>query len=232
MRRWSLPYRSTFRPAGVGAAAAAVLALSAATADAHVTAQPPELSADEFVKVAFRAPNERDVPTVKIAVQLPPELDAVRVQPVAGWSYKVTRRKLPRPRELFGEKVTEYVARIEWSRGRIDVPELQEFPVSMKLPKRGNFGRYMVFPATQTYANGEVVRWIQIPETPAGNWDALEEPAAHALLTSSQEPKLATEEKLDDEVGGARNWGIAGLGVGSVALALALAVTLRRRRGA
>jgi uncharacterized protein YcnI len=211
---------------------ALVLAAIAPAAGAHVTAQPPELPAGEFVKVTFRAPTERDVPTTKLAVQFPPELDAVRVQPVTGWSYKITRKRLPQPREVFGEQVTEYISEIEWTRGEIGVDEFQEFPVSMRLPERGTFGEYISFPALQTYENGEVVRWIQRPETPTGNWDELEEPAAHLQLTSatpaSEEPAFATQDDVDDEVGGPRTLAIIGLVLAVLAL-LAAGAALRRR---
>jgi uncharacterized protein YcnI len=216
-------------------AAAVALAVAAAPAAGHVTAQPPELPAGEFVKVTFRAPNERDVPTTRISIQFPPELDSVKVQPVPGWRYRITTERLPEPREVFGERVTEYVARVDWTAGSIAVPEFQEFPVSMRLPERGNFGRYMTFPALQTYANGEVVRWIQRPESPEGDWDELEEPAPHLLMTSAEEPEPATRAQLadvDDDARSSRTLAIGGLVVGGLALLVAALGLLRRRRPA
>lgn len=223
----------------VAVAAGAALAFAPA-AVAHVTAQPLEQTAGGFTKIVFRMPNERPVPTVKLEVQLPPELDAVRVAAVPGWTYKLTRRKLPQPREVFGQQVTDYVATIEWT-GRLGVDEFQEFPVSMRLPDKGTFGSYVVFPALQSYQGGEVVRWIQRPDTPEGNFDELEEPAPRVLLAAAEEeveqeepeqPAFATEEKLDDEVGDARTLGIAGLIVGAIALVLALLAVWRPFRRA
>ena len=155
----------------------------------------------------------------------------VQVQPVPGWTHKITRSKLPQPRNVFGERVTDYVSGIEW-RGRIAVGEFQEFGVSMRLPKQGTFGDHVVFPALQTYANGEVVRWIQKPETPDGSFDDLDEPAPHVLLSSAEEPALVTQSQLDDEVGDARVLALGGVVLAAVALIATLAVGLWRRRPA
>ena len=240
-----MPYAPHHRRRALTAAALAALALGVATpsAQAHVTAQPPEVEAGSFSRIVFRAPNERDAPTVKLAVQLPPELDAVSVQPVPGWDYEVTRKELAEPREVFGEQVTGYVSQITWTGGRIRPGEFMEFPISMRVPERGTFGEYIFFPAVQTYAGGEVVRWIEKPETPTGNWDDLEEPAAHVVLaaaggeaatsaaTAGRPPAgTVTREQLDDEVSSARTLGIAGLALGVVAVALAAFAAFRRPR--
>lgn len=239
-----MPYRPPTIRRNVTVGALAILALGAAApgASAHVTAQPPELEAGGFTRIVLRAPNERDVPTIKLAVQLPPELDSVRVQPVPGWTYKITRKKLDKPRELFGQKVTDYISQITWSGGRIRPAEFMEFPISMKLPERGTFGEYVFFPAIQTYAGGDVVRWIEKPETAEGNWDDLEEPAAHVKLTvpagvetvatdnaaDRTAAGTVTRQQLDDEVSSARTPGMIGLGLGIVALALAAFAVFRR----
>lgn len=232
-----MPNQSTYirRASLAGVAAAVALAVTAQAAVAHVTAQPGELPAGEFVKVTFRTPNERGVDSTRLAVELPPELDAVKVQPVTGWTYKVTRKKLAKPRKVFGETVSDYVARVTWSKGRIEVPEFQEFPVSMKLPERGTFGKYVVFPALQSYANGEVVRWIEKPESPSGKWDDLENPAAHLELTSAEgsaaaEPKFATAADVDDETKGPRTLAIVALIVGGLGLLIGIAGVARSKR--
>lgn len=223
------------RRGGWGGVAAAVgLAMFAPAAVAHVTAQPGELPAGEFVKVTFRTPNERGVDSTRLSVELPPELDAVKVQPVNGWSYKVTKKKLATPRKVFGETVSDYVAKVTWSKGSIKVPEFQEFPVSMKLPEKGTFGKYVVFPALQTYKNGEVVRWIEKPETETGKWDDLENPAAHLELTSAEpaaaEPKFATAADVDDETKGPRTLAIVALIVGGLGLLIGIAGVARSKR--
>ena len=240
-----MPYAPHHRRRTLTAAALTALALGAAApgAHAHVTAQPPEPEAGSFTRIVLRAPNERDVPTTRIAVQLPPELDSVRVQPVPGWNYRITRKELAEPREVFGQQVTDYVSQITWTGGRIRPDEFMEFPISMRMPERGTFGEWVFFPAIQSYAGGEIVRWIERPETPPGNWDDLEEPAAHVRLTaaggesatttaaSGRPPAgTVTREQLDDEVSGARTLGIAGLALGVVAVALAAFAAFRRPR--
>ena len=131
-------------------AAGASLVLAAA-ASAHVTLNPGNAPADSFSRFALRVPTEEDVPTVKVSIQLPAELEEVGFQPKAGWT-----------RTQNGRVVT-------WSGGQIGVGEFDEFGLSIHVPNTP--GQTLTFPATQTYANGKVVRWIGAPESdePAPN---------------------------------------------------------------
>jgi uncharacterized protein YcnI len=189
--------------------AAAITALAAASAaSAHVTMNPEKAPADSFSRFALRVPTEEDVPTVKVSVQMPAGLDEVTLQPKAGWK-----------RTQSGRVVT-------WSGGQIGVGEFDEFGLSMHLPNTP--GKVLVFPATQTYANGKVVHWIGALTS--------DEPAPHVTLEAAKGETTATTTMTtassatsddDDHDTLALGFGIAGLAVALVALGLTLA---RRRR--
>jgi len=216
--------------------AAAALALAPAAA-AHVTVNPNEVPADSFSRFAVRVPNERpNADTVKVTLQLPEGLFFVSFQPKEGWTRTVTMETLDRPAEVFGEKVTERIATVTWEGGSIAPGEFDEFGISAKVPNAP--GRALVFPAVQTYANGEVVRWIGPPDAdePAPRVTlAAKEPegggaaAAAAEATAAADAAAAVDEDVDDATSRANlalGLGIAGLAAGLGGLGLAL----RRRR--
>ncbi len=96
-------------------AAGASLILAAA-ASAHVTLNPGNAPADSFSRFALRVPTEEDVPTVRVSIQLPAELEEVGFQPKEGWT-----------RTQNGRVVT-------WSGGQIGVGEFDEFGLSIHVP--------------------------------------------------------------------------------------------------
>ncbi len=78
----------------IAAAALAVAAAAPAAAGAHVTVQPNEVPAGQFVRVDVRVPNERDdAGTRKVQVRFPPGFASASFEPVPGWDVRVTRRK-------------------------------------------------------------------------------------------------------------------------------------------
>ena len=118
---------------------------------------------------------------------------------------------------------------VTWSGGQIGLDEFDEFGLSFHVPNTP--GETLTFPATQTYANGKVVRWIGAPES--------DEPAPtltiEAAESESPTPTTTTEARGDRERGRRRHerhlalgFGIAGLAVGLLALGLIL---FRKRGG-
>jgi uncharacterized protein YcnI len=135
-----------------------------AAASAHVTLNPEKAPADSFTRFALRVPTEESVPTVKVSIQLPEGLDEVSFQPKAGWK-----------RTQSGRIVT-------WSGGEIGPGEFDEFGLSTHVPNTP--GKTLVFPATQTYANGKVVHWIGALTS--------DEPAPHVTLEAAEGTPAAT----------------------------------------
>ena len=192
-------------------AAGASLILAAA-ASAHVTLNPGNAPADSFSRFALRVPTEEDVPTVKVSIQLPAELEEVGFQPKEGWT-----------RTQNGRVVT-------WSGGQIGVGEFDEFGLSIHVPNTP--GETLTFPATQTYANGKVVRWIGAPDLRRAGPDADDrgsrERESHPDHDhrGDRERRERGRRRSSDNL--ALGFGIAGLAAGL----LALGVTLFRKRGA
>jgi uncharacterized protein YcnI len=131
--------------------------------------------------VNVQVPNERPTkPTTKVDVQLPPGILFISYAPVAGWSAKVTYRKLAKPIELFGEQFTREAGRVTWTAraGGVRPGQIVIFPLSIRIPD-GAKNSLLTFKALQTYRGGEVVRWIGKPDS--------EEPAPQVILRGAKD---------------------------------------------
>jgi periplasmic copper chaperone A len=221
-------------PCYVSAAGAAVAVLVLApTASAHVTLQPEEVTAGDFSRLDVRVPNERDdASTTKVEVRFPPGFLFVSTEPVPGWNAEVSMRKLEKPVEQFGERITEEVDRVtltaQGEANAIGRGQFRDFGLSVGVPDKP--GATLKFPAVQTYSSGEVVRWI-------GPEDA-EEPAPQVELTaagaeaggSQAAQQQAPAGGDDDDDGGSNTLSIIALIVGIAGLAAGLAALFTRRR--
>ena len=172
--------RSVIRLLTVGTVAAAAIGLTALPALAHVTVNSPGATQGSFGVLTFRMPNEMDnANATELKVQLPPDqpLASVSVKPQPGWTYTVTRAKLPQPiTDDDGNQVTDYPSVVDWkaTAGGIKPGEYAEFQLSVgPLPKADS----MTFKALQTYSNGSVVRWIGAPGS--------DQPAPQVKLTAA-----------------------------------------------
>ncbi len=137
--------------------------LIAAPAQAHVTLQPNTAPAGQFTRLDVRVPNERDdAPTTKVDVQMPDGFASVSYEPVPGWTVKVTSGPLDNPIQTDDGEITEGVKQITWTADSdedgIPPGAFQDFGLSFQVP--GKAGDKLEFKALQTYAGGEVVRWI------------------------------------------------------------------------
>ena len=177
------------------------LLVAAGSAFAHVTANPSEQPADGFGKVTFRVPNERDVPTTKVTIQIPDGINSISVQSTPGWTYEVKMRKLDEPveGEHGGEQVTEVPSEVAWSGGQVKPGEFAEFSISTKFPAKGEVGDQVFFPAIQEYQGGEEVSWIEKPAS-ADDEESLESPAPSVTLGEGGGQDDA-EASVDDDDG-------------------------------
>jgi uncharacterized protein YcnI len=202
--------------------------LTAPVAGAHVTLQPTKLEPGGFARLDVRVPNERDkADTTKVEVQFPPGFFFLNYEPKPGWTIKVTREKLARPAEVFGQKITEQVKLVSiTSRDRregIAPGQFLDFGLSGG-PVPGKPGQTLTFKALQTYSNGEIVRWIA-PDPEA------ETPAARVTLVSDRPPAPAAAATDGDD--DSSTLAVIALVVGGLGLLAALAAlaTTRRRSG-
>ena len=128
---------------------------------AHVSVSSPDATPGGFGKVIFRVPNESEsANTTAITVQLPADtpFPEVNVGAMPGWTATTTTSPLPEPVEVEGFTVTEAVSSVTWTADGEGLPPEQfaEFQLSV-----GPFPDVdqIVFTATQTYSDGEVVSW-------------------------------------------------------------------------
>jgi periplasmic copper chaperone A len=171
----------------------ALLAL-APVASAHVTLQPEEIPAGGFTRIDVRVPTERDdATTTKVEVQLPPGFLFVSTEPVPGWEAKIVKRKLNKPVEQFGEKISEEVGQVSFTAkddsAGIGPGEFQDFGLSVSVPDKA--GSMLAFKAVQTYSSGEVVRWIGPPDS--------EEAAPQVKLAAAEAEGGASEPAANEQ---------------------------------
>ncbi|GHJ42914.1 hypothetical protein Cs7R123_02560 [Catellatospora sp. TT07R-123] len=226
------------RRAGVvTAVVAAVVALAAGSAAAHVTVNPKEAVVGGYAKLTFRVPNEKpDASTVKLEVALPEDAPfaSVSVKPVAGWTTTVEKRKLAVPIKNHDSEITEAVSKITWTAdaaSAIKPGQFQEFDVSVgPVPDVAQ----VVFKALQTYSDGEVVRWIE--EAKPG--EEVEHPAPvlkvlpKAAAPASAAPAAVTAAGGSGDEDGGSGWPL-GLSIAALVVALvALGAAVRRHPAA
>jgi uncharacterized protein YcnI len=156
----------------IASALAIVLFATIVPAGAHVTIAPPELRAGSVDEITFRCPDERaNSATIKLVIQLPQDqpIASVKLRPIPGWHSSVTMRKLDTPLKTEHGEIASAVDTITWEGGSIAPGEYQDFAVLAGPIPSG--AATLTFKALQTYANGEVVRWIDLraagePEPP------------------------------------------------------------------
>jgi uncharacterized protein YcnI len=225
-------------------AVALVLLLLPTAADAHVTVQPATAPSGGFTRLDLVVPNERsDAGTVKVDVQLPPGVISASYAPVPGWAVKLKREKLATPvKTEDGFEVDEQISQITWTgngaRGVIPPGAFQEFGLQVKLPT-GRPGETLTFKALQTYAGGEVVRWIGPPDSDEPAPTITLTPAASsgghgvASMTGDQSAANATTTAAtdsSDDGGGSDTLSIVALVVGALGLMAGVAGLLAARR--
>jgi periplasmic copper chaperone A len=179
------------RVAAAFAGAVGLVLLSALPASGHVTVSSPDAAPGGFGKLVFRVPNESDsATTIKVQVQLPTDTPfaSVSTKPMPGWTIDAEPTKLPEPVDVNGATVTEAVTSVTWTAetaAGIAPEQFDEFEVSV-----GPFPEdvdAMSFPATQTYDDGEVVRWSQPVDPNASEAQEPEHPAPTLELATAGE---------------------------------------------
>jgi uncharacterized protein YcnI len=236
----------------IAAATGAGILAFAGSASAHVSVQPGTAAQDSYAKVSFRVPNERDdAGTTKLEVTLPADkpLTSVQTRTMPGWKSEVEKTKLATPIDNHGKQLTEVVSKITWTADsgvRVNPGTFEEFEVSMgKLPSDTD---KLVFKAIQTYDNGEIVRWIDVPGpdgkepqypaptlklTPKAGADAAAKPSdTKPTDAKANDTKATVAAKSDDKSSDstARTLGVVGIVVGVLGLGAGVFGVLRASR--
>ena len=148
----------------VPAAAAAVLLL-AVPALAHITVTPDAAPAGSAAVLTFHVPNEEaKADTTKLDMKIPTDhpIADLLVKPVPGWTISLKTITLAKPIVTDDGKFTQAVSEVIWSGGKIAPGQFQDFSVTAD-PLPDGAGT-LAFKALQTYSNGDVVRWIDLPQ--------------------------------------------------------------------
>jgi len=160
----------------VAASSALYLASTAgiASASAHVQASSDDAVRGGTALVTFQVPNEstKGAATTALTVDLS-DVSAVQTEAKPGWTAKLDR-----------DSPSGTVRSVTWTaapNGGIPVDQFALFRISVKLPDADRVS----FPATQTYADGSVVKWDQAAQ-PGGAEPS--NPAPVLTLTEGQSP--------------------------------------------
>ena len=208
--------------------AALVVALVAVpVAPAHVTLNPNEWEAGGFARFAVRVPNERpDASTTEVTLQFPENVISASFQDVTGWERSVEMLPLDEPIEEEGEEpITERIGSVTWTGGEVEPGEFVEFGLSFQVPEDAT--EPLLFPALQTYSNGDIVRWIAPDEeadSPAPRVAVLAAAEEEGGTTTEPASTTAEEEGSDAAAAGAASADGDGDGNGMATLALILGI--------
>jgi len=222
---------SPCRRAAVLAALTACVALAATgVAAAHVTVHSDSApAAGSFTKLVFRVPTEEPSPTVKLQVSFPADapLAFVSVKPKPGWTVSEQKAALPKPVVTDDGTIDSAVSSLTWTAAPgqgIPPDAFDEFEVSAgPLPRVPSLS----FPSVQTYANGDVVRWIEpaLPGQPEPD-----HPAPVLTLGDATVAQQAPRAAPSNGDGSARALGIAGVVLGAGGLLAGGGAWARARR--
>ena len=101
-------------------AAMSAAAIIASSADAHITLENRQATPGSYYKAVFAVPHGcAGSATVKIRVQIPEGVIAVKPMPKPGWTLETTKGKYSTSYELHGARITEGVKEVLWSGGKI-----------------------------------------------------------------------------------------------------------------
>ncbi len=123
------------------------LTLTASVA-AHVTVKPSEVVTAGYQTFTVSVPNEKDIPTTSVRLDIPDSISSVTPTQKSGWEITVTNDN---------ERITS----VTWSGGSIGEGFRDEFTFSTRVPDEAT---ELQWKAYQTYADGTVVSWDKASE--------------------------------------------------------------------
>jgi uncharacterized protein YcnI len=138
--------------------------LAASSANAHVTLENRQAAPASYYKAVFAVPHGcAGSATVKIRVQIPEGVIAVKPMPKPGWTLETTKGKYSTSYELHGATISEGVRDVTWSGGKLADDNYDEFVLATFLTGNLKPNTTLYFPVVQECEQG-VSRWIEIPQ--------------------------------------------------------------------
>jgi len=135
----------------------------ASSANAHITLENRQASPGSYYKAVFAVPHGcAGSATVKIRVQIPEGVIAVKPMPKAGWSVETVKGKYAASFEYHGATISEGVKEVIWSGGKLPDDNYDEFVAATYLTAALKPSTMLYFPVVQECEQG-VSRWIELP---------------------------------------------------------------------
>jgi uncharacterized protein YcnI len=146
-----------------------VAVLAASPAVAHVFLETRQATVGGSYKAVFAVPHGcKGSPTVKIRVQIPEGVIAVKPMPKAGWSIDMVEGKYAAEYSYHGNTIGSGVKEVSWSGGKLPDKNYDEFVMHTVLTETLKPNTTLYFPVVQECESG-VSRWIEIPAEGAGH---------------------------------------------------------------
>ena len=137
--------------------------LAIAPAYCHVTLAVKDAPVGAEYKAVFRVPHGcKGSATVKLSVQIPDGVVAVKPQPKPGWQIEIVKGPYDKPYQHDHSVLTEGVKSVTWSGGNLPDEYYDEFVLIGYLDKGLQPGSRLYFPTVQTCEQG-LDSWTEIP---------------------------------------------------------------------
>ena len=148
-----------------------VATLAASSASAHITLQSGRATIGTDYRAVLSVPHGcAGSPTVKLRVQIPEGVIAVKPVPTEGWKVDVVNGKYATGYDYQGARVSEGAKEVVWSGGKLADHDTAEFIFSVFLTGSLKPNTTLYFPVVQECEQG-VSRWIEIPAKGPGGHD-------------------------------------------------------------
>ncbi len=159
----------------------ALFALSTTATFAHVSFETPQAEQGATYLGAFGINHGCDgEPTLKVRVQIPEGVIAVKPVPKAGWSVEIITGTYEDSYDYYGTSMTEGVKELIWTGELLDA-HFDQFTFRGKLTDILTAGTTVYFPVVQECANG-TEQWTEIPSAGQDGHD-LDDPAPGVEIT-------------------------------------------------
>src|SRR6478736_3007018 len=116
----------------------------AGTASAHVVVYPQEATQGSYEKFTVRVPTEKEIPTTKVKIEIPKDVEISRFEPKEGWKYELQKDS------------SGLITSVTWTAtdAGLSPTEFGEFNMQGKV---GDNAKKIVWKAYQTYKDGTTV---------------------------------------------------------------------------
>lgn len=164
-------------------AAAAVLCI-AGVAQAHVVVRPSEVATASYQTFTVSTPNEKDIPTIRVELHLPKDIESATPTVKPGWTISTTAAD-------DGETMQSII----WENGSIPEGQRDDFTFSARTPDKAS---KLEWKAYQTYADGTVVSWDEAQSDNHGHSDRNSGPLSVTQVVSETEAAKALKQAQAD----------------------------------